>query len=157
MALACAAPKRHRTPRQLLDLLPPCAAAPQLACLACSADALTVGGQCLPGLYKLAYSATNANGATAAAERTVLVYRQGTVVATFALRSALVNATAAAEVADALRDPAGAAFAEAVAAIQARLGSAGNAVDASDIDITHAEVRFQQWAAWSNGLAHALP
>ncbi len=114
--------------------------ASQTGCLSCDVDALSVGSQCLPGIYQLSYTVTNNDGFSATATRTVIVYQSGSVTATFALYKAMTNSTAAAAIVTDLRNISSTAFTNALSTIKTTLGKDGSSLDSSSLDIINATV-----------------
>ncbi len=114
--------------------------------MSCDVDALSIGGQCLPGTYQLSYTVTD-DGVSATATRTVVVYQAGSITSTFALYKAVTNATAADAIVADLRNISSQAFAKALSTIKKTLGAAGSSLDSSSLDITSATVS-------ANGASH---
>ncbi len=129
---------RHRPHHISLHLANPRIA--QAGCVSCDVDALSIGGQCLPGTYQLSYTVINDDGISATATRTVVVYQYGSVTGTFTLYKAMTNGTAADATVANLRNISSAEFAQALTTIKTSLGQLGSSLDSSSLDITDATV-----------------
>eukprot|EP00879_Flechtneria_rotunda_P033240 GHRR01036794.1.p1 GENE.GHRR01036794.1~~GHRR01036794.1.p1 ORF type:complete len:1082 (+),score=385.26 GHRR01036794.1:389-3247(+) len=109
------------------------------ACTACNLEALSVSGSCLPGKYILTYSVTNDDGITVTAEHTLIVYRAGSISASFVACKDLTSQQSASSLAANLLHTSSQPYADLVAMLKANFGDVGAQLEASDVVVTKAQ------------------